>query len=92
MKKKLRKITDAEEARINAGIALDPDTFEASDEEFASARRGRPALPEAERKKPVTMFMDPAVIAFFKQGGRGWQTRAHDVLARHVKRERSKAG
>ncbi len=42
--------------------------------------RGRPALSEAERKKRVTIMLDQDVIAHFKQGGKGWQTRANAAL------------
>ena len=41
---------------------------------------GRPPLPEAEKKKRVTMYLDPDVIARLKEGGRGWQTRANEKL------------
>ena len=41
---------------------------------------GRPPLPEDERKKRVTMYLDPDVIAKLKEGGRGWQTRANQKL------------
>lgn len=88
MKKRLRKPTKAEEARINAGIAADADAFEASAEEFAKARRGRPPLAAAERKQRVTLYLDRNVVDHFKAGGRGWQTRANAVLVRHVKRSR----
>ena len=36
----------AEEAAINAGIAADPDTFEASDEWFATAHPATEVLPD----------------------------------------------
>ena len=53
-------------------------------------RRGRPPLERP--KAQVTLRLDEDIIAHFKAGGRGWQTRLHDVLARHVKRARRKAG
>jgi uncharacterized protein (DUF4415 family) len=41
--------------------------------------RGRP---KAERTKvPVTMRLDPDVLAFYKASGPGWQTRMGEVLA-----------
>ena len=41
---------------------------------------GRPPLPEAEKKKRVTLHLDPDVIARLKEGGKGWQTRANAAL------------
>ncbi len=43
-------------------------------------RKGRPPLPEAERKQRVTMYLDRDVLACLKQDGRGWQTRANERL------------
>lgn len=40
-------ISDEEEARIQAGIAQDPDAAEATDEELASMRPAREVLPPA---------------------------------------------
>ena len=47
MAKKLIPPTKAEDERINRGIAADPDTFEASDEDFARARPAKDVLPKA---------------------------------------------
>lgn len=43
---------------------------------------GRPALPEAEKKQRVTLYLDPDVLTALKQGGKGWQTRANAALRR----------
>ena len=43
---------------------------------------------KAPLKQPVYMRLDPQIIAHFKAGGRGWQTRLNDVLAKYVKRRR----
>lgn len=43
---------------------------------------GRPPLPEAERKKRVTLHLDPDVLAALKAEGKGWQTRANAALRR----------
>lgn len=80
MKKKLTRNTPAEEAAINKAIAIDPDTLEATDEQFKTAKRGRPFLSEETRKKQVTMRLDTDVIERLKEGGRGWQTRANEKL------------
>jgi uncharacterized protein (DUF4415 family) len=44
-KRRLRPISDEEEARIQAGIAQDPDNPEITAEEFAKMRPAREVLP-----------------------------------------------
>ena len=46
-------------------------------------KRGRPPLGDAP-KRQVTLRLPVEVIAYFKTGGPGWQTRLNDVLARYV--------
>jgi len=36
-------------------------------------------------KQPVSLRLDPEIIAHFKAGGEGWQTRINAVLSKHVK-------
>ncbi|SDW18861.1 BrnA antitoxin family protein [Paracoccus sanguinis] len=43
-------------------------------------RRGRPPLPQDERKQRVTMYLDRDLIEALKADGRGWQTRANALL------------
>ncbi len=70
------------------------DSPEATDEQLAQARpfadvfpdlaesirraRGRPALDNP--KKQVTLRLDSDVIARFRAGGPGWQSRINDIL------------
>jgi len=92
---KLSPSTDAEEARIQAGIAADPDNPELTDEQMANARpfadvfpelaksiaraRGRPRV-EAP-KQAVTLRLSPETISRFKAaGGRGWRARMSEAL------------
>lgn len=72
--------TKAEDRAINEGVAKDPDTVELDARFFKKARRGRPPLPPSERKRQVTMLLDPDVVAYFKSKGRGWQTRVNAAL------------
>lgn len=44
-----------------------------------AARRGRP--PAAQHKEPVTLRLDPDVLARWRASGKGWQTRAAAALA-----------
>lgn len=55
--------------------------------EFARERGLRvPGRPKAAvTKQPVNLRLDPEIIAHFKAGGEGWQTRINAVLSKHVK-------
>ena len=54
------------------------------DERFAKAKvqRGRPK--EMVTKVSTTIRLDPDVLAAFKAGGRGWQSRINDALRKAV--------
>ena len=90
--------TDEEEARIQAGIAQDPDAQEMTPAQMkrarpwreiqAERRRGRPKADVT--KEPVTVRLDPEIVAYFRETGAGWQTRLNDVLADYVKRQRAR--
>jgi uncharacterized protein (DUF4415 family) len=88
MKRKFIRPTTAEEARIVAGIAADPDTYELSDTEFRKLRpvRGRPRSPAP--KQRITIRLSPDVLAKFKAVGRGWQTRIDVALRDWLKSHR----
>lgn len=47
--------------------------------EQIKARRGRPV--QATHKQPVTLRLDPDALAHWRATGKGWQTRAAQVLA-----------
>lgn len=75
--------TAAEEAAINAGIAVDADTFELSGAELKALKpmRGRPVGTKAEHTKvAVSVRVDEEVLLYFKAQGRGWQTRMNEAL------------
>jgi len=91
--KRKRRAAVAEETAINRGIAADPDTYELTEADFKRMeplaqilkRRGRPK--SAAHKVSVTMRLEPRVIDFFREGGRGWQTRVNDTLVEYVARK-----
>jgi uncharacterized protein (DUF4415 family) len=47
--------------------------------------RGRPPKAPEDRKRMVTVRLEPAVIDYYKAGGPGWQTRINATLERHVR-------
>ena len=89
----LPPISDAEEARIQAGNAADPDNPEITDAQAAQARPFAEAFPElaaslrrshgpqkAPPKQLVSLRVDSETVAAFKATGPGWQTRMNDAL------------
>ena len=51
-------------------------------EEIARRTAGRPV--QAVHKAPVTLRLDPEPLARWRASGKGWQTRAAAVLAKHA--------
>lgn len=42
--------------------------------------RGRPPKAAVDRKEKVTLRLSPEVLAYFRAGGEGWQTRIDETL------------
>ena len=85
--------SDEEEEAIQRGIASDPDAPEWTDEDWARARPAVEAVPhvverhrhtrgrqKAPTKEKVTVRLDADIVAHFREGGRGWQTKLNEAL------------
>ena len=71
--------THEEDVEINSGIALDADTYELGGPEMKHLRRvGRPK--SISPKVQLTVRYDADIVAAFKAGGSGWQTRMNSAL------------
>ena len=93
-KRKARALSDAEEARIQAGIAADPGNPEWTAQDFrrakpfakafpalAESRRGRGRGPQKEPTKvAVSLRLTRDVVERFKADGPGWQSRMDKAL------------
>ena len=77
--------TALEDEAIDAGIAMDPDTFEVSDEDVAAMRPLRKIRHAAPVKSPVTMRLDADLLGALRASGPGWQTRVNTVLKKAVR-------
>jgi len=86
-----------EETAINAGIARDPDAPEWTAEDWARARPATEVVPhiveryrrtrgkqKAPTKEKVTVRLDADILAHFREGGKGWQTRLNNTLRKAV--------
>ncbi|TDT43303.1 uncharacterized protein (DUF4415 family) [Halospina denitrificans] len=75
-----------EDARINAGIDADPDTYELSEDEFRQLKPvGRPKAEVT--KERVTIRLSPEVVAYFRSQGKGWQTRIDEALKAMIRED-----
>ncbi len=88
-------VTAADEARIQAGIAADPDNPEWTEEEFRSAVPFADAFPvlaeklrrvrgtqKTPTKQLVSLRLDQDVLLRFRATGPGWQSRMNEALRR----------
>ncbi|MDX0524815.1 hypothetical protein GOC82_28695 [Sinorhizobium medicae] len=97
--RKVRRLSDREEAEIQRKIASDPDAPEATDAQLAQARpfaeafpdlaesikrsRGRPAVDKP--RQQISIRLDPDIIEHYKRNcGKGWQSRLNDDLRKVV--------
>jgi uncharacterized protein (DUF4415 family) len=96
MANKLTPPTKAEDKKINRGIARDPDTFEASAEDFARAKPAKDVLPanvyaavrrrgqrgpqKEPKKVPVSLRVDREVLEAYAATGKGYQARMNEAL------------
>lgn len=71
---------DSENPEWSAADVAAAGSVEAFPELAKAVKPGRPALPEAERKQRVTMYLDRDVVEHLRADGRGWQTRANAAL------------
>lgn len=71
--------TEEEETAINRGIAVDADTYELAETDFAQLRQvGRPRA--VITKERITIRLSRDVVEQFRASGDGWQTRVDAAL------------
>ena len=100
MKRRFKRNTPEEEAAINAGIALDPDNPEWTEEDFANARPASEMMPpelykalvegrvrgpqKTPTKEAVSIRLDRDLVERLRATGPGWQARINATLRKAV--------
>lgn len=77
------ELTEVDFARMKPASEMFPGV------EFPRPKRGPQKAPT---KVQTTIRLDPSVIAHFRAGGPGWQSRLNDELLKVVAKARRKAG
>lgn len=96
-KRKIRDLTDAEDAAIQRGIDADPDTVEITEEMMARMRPATEVRPEivaayrrtrgpqrAPTKQLISLRLDQEVLERFRAKGPGWQGLINEALRKVV--------
>lgn len=83
---RLRAMPDDE---VEANAASDPDNPPWTDAEIQAAEL---VLPGDEPKVPVSIRIDAEVLDYFKESGRGYQSRINAVLRGYVRTQQQKRG
>ena len=77
------RLPDAkEDARIQAGIAADPDAIELTDVEMSELRPFSQVRKAP--KQAISIRLSQDVLTHFKAEGPGWQTRIDQVLYEYI--------
>ena len=89
-KRQVRTLSSAEEKRIQAGIAADPDNPEWTAHDFRRAKPFAKAFPSLAKSRPgsqrkptkvaVSLRLTREVVERFKADGPGWQSRMDAAL------------
>jgi uncharacterized protein (DUF4415 family) len=98
MKRRMRRNTPEEGAAVQRGIAEEPANPERTDEDLARTRPARETHPElvedrlrrkrGKQKAPtkvlVSLRLERDVVERLRASGRGWQSRANEMLRKTV--------
>ena len=79
------ELTDAELGEFRPASEVLPEVLGKEKAAALMRRRGRPALPESERKVSMSIRYDRDLIEAFRATGEGWQSRMNDVLREYAK-------
>jgi len=81
------RVDGMSEAEVEAGASSDTDNPPWTEEELRNARL---VMPEDRGKVPISIRLDAEVLDYFKEQGRGYQSRINAVLRAYVRSRREK--
>ncbi|PMS37638.1 uncharacterized protein (DUF4415 family) [Trinickia symbiotica] len=79
-----RELTDDELGEFRPAHEVLPEVVGKEKAAALMRRRGRPALPENERKVSMSIRYDRDLIEAFRSTGEGWQSRMNDALREYA--------
>ena len=74
----VRELTAADFKKMRPISEVNPVLFE-------KLKQGQRGLQKTPTKEPVSIRLSPEVTTYFKETGKGWQSRLNDVLIDYVK-------
>lgn len=81
------RVDGLSEAEVEAAARSDADNPPWTEEELRNARL---VMPEDRGKVPISIRLDAEVLDYFKEQGRGYQSRINAVLRAYVRSRREK--
>jgi len=81
-----KRVDALSDRRIAQSIKSDPDTIEVDPDWFGNAMRLWPA----HEKEPITVRLDTDLLDWFRDQGRGYQTRINAVLRAYYEAHRGR--
>ncbi len=81
------RVDGMSEAEVEAAALSDADSPPWTEEELRNARL---VMPEERGKVPISIRVDAEVLDYFKEQGRGYQSRINAVLRAYVRSRREK--
>lgn len=82
-----QRVDGLSEAEIEAAALADADNRPWTDEELRDARL---VMPEDRGKVPISIRLDAEVLDYFREEGRGYQSRINAVLRAYVRSRRER--
>lgn len=82
------ELSDEQLARMRPARDVLPQILGPANAAALLKKRGRPSIPESQRKVALNVRYDRDLVEAFKATGDGWQTRMNDALRDYAKSHR----
>ena len=81
------RVDGMSEGEVEAAAPADADNRPWTEEELRSARL---VMPEERSKVPISLRLEAEVLDYYREGGKGYQSRINAVLRAYVRSRREK--